>query len=97
MVLIGAGQGLAFAPLTSFGIVGVRGQDAGAASGLVNSAHQLGMATGLALLVALSAGASDLVARVSIALGWGAGLLALCLAVVVAVIAPGQRGRRITD
>ena len=32
MVLIGAGQGLAFAPLTSFGIIGVRAADAGAAS-----------------------------------------------------------------
>ena len=63
MVLIGAGQGLAFAPLTSFGIGGVRREDAGAASGLVNTAHQLGMATGLAILVAASAGAGDLPAR----------------------------------
>jgi len=46
MVLIGAGQGLAFAPLTTFGIAAVRGEDAGAASGLVNTAHQLGMALG---------------------------------------------------
>ena len=60
MLLIGAGQGLAFAPLTSFGIVGVARADAGAASGLVNTAHQLGMATGLAILVAISAGASGL-------------------------------------
>ena len=44
MVLIGAGQGLAFAPLTSFGIAGVPAEDAGAATGLVNTAHQLGMA-----------------------------------------------------
>ena len=42
MVLIGAGQGLAFAPLTSFGIR-CPAADAGAASGLVNTAHQLGM------------------------------------------------------
>ncbi|HET7397806.1 MAG TPA: MFS transporter [Intrasporangium sp.] len=96
MVLIGAGQGLAFAPLTSFGIAGVRREDAGAASGLVNTAHQLGMATGLALLVAVSAGAGDVVAQVSIALGWGAGLLAVCLLVVVAVIAPRQRRHPVT-
>jgi hypothetical protein len=38
MVLVGAGQGLAFAPLTSFGIAGVAPKDAGAASGLVVSA-----------------------------------------------------------
>jgi predicted MFS family arabinose efflux permease len=94
MVLIGAGQGLAFAPLTSFGLAGVRGEDAGAASGLVNTAHQLGMATGLAVLVTASAGATGLVARVSTALGWGAGLLALCLVVVLAVIVPAQRQHR---
>lgn len=86
MVLIGAGQGLAFAPLTTFGILGVRAEDAGAASGLVNTAHQLGMALGLAILVAASAGAPDLPAQVSVALTWGTGLLALCLVVVAAAI-----------
>ena len=91
MVLIGAGQGFAFAPLTSFGIAGVRADDAGAASGLVNTAHQLGTATGLAVLVAASAHVVDLTARVSTALTWGTGLLALCLVVVVAVIVPAQR------
>ena len=91
MVLIGAGQGLAFAPLTSFGIAGVRSEDAGAASGLVNTAHQLGMATGLAVLVAASAHATDLTGRVATALTWGTGLLALCLLVVVTVVVPAQR------
>lgn len=94
MVLIGAGQGLAFAPLTTFGIVGVPGEDAGAASGLVNTAHQLGMATGLAILVAASAHVSVLVDRVSTALTWGTGLLAVCLVVVLAVIAPAQRSHQ---
>ena len=55
MVLIGAGQGLAFAPLTNAGIAGVAPADAGAASGLVNTAHQLGMALGLAVLSAVAA------------------------------------------
>jgi predicted MFS family arabinose efflux permease len=91
MVLIGAGQGLAFAPLTSFGLAGVRSEDAGAASGLVNTAHQIGMGTGLAILVAASAGALDLTSRVAAALTWGSGLLALCLVVVLAVIVPAQR------
>ena len=71
MVLIGAGQGLAFAPLTNFGLAGVRAEDAGAASGLVNTAHQLGMATGLAILVAASADAGDLSAQVATALAVG--------------------------
>lgn len=91
MVLIGAGQGLAFAPLTSFGITGVRSEDAGAASGLVNTAHQLGMATGLAILVAASADVADLAGQVATALSWAAGLLSLGLLVVLAVIVPAQR------
>ena len=94
MVLIGAGQGLAFAPLTSFGIAGVPSEDAGAASGLVNTAHQIGMATGLAVLVTASAHATDLAGRVATALTWGTGLLALCLLVVVTVVVPAQRQAR---
>jgi hypothetical protein len=97
MVLIGAGQGLAFAPLTSFGMAGVRAEDAGAASGLVNTAHHLGMATGLAVLVATSADAVDLTTRVATALTWGTGLLALCLAVVLAIVLPAQRRHRTLD
>ena len=94
MVLIGAGQGLAFAPLTTFGIIGVPGEDAGAASGLINTAHQLGMATGLAILVAASAHVTLLVDRVSTALTWGTGLLAVCLVVAVTVIVPAQRSHQ---
>ena len=94
MVLIGAGQGLAFAPLTTFGIIGVPGEDAGAASGLVNTAHQLGMATGLAILVAASAHVTLLVDRMSTALTWGTGLLAVCLVVAVTVIVPAQRSHQ---
>ena len=90
MVLIGAGQGLAFAPLTMFGIAEVPGEDAGAASGLVNTAHQLGMALGLAALVAAAANATQLVSQVWLALTWGTGLLTLCLVVVLAVIVPAH-------
>ena len=53
MVLIGIGQGLAFAPMTSAGLAGADGRDAGAASGLVNTFHQLGSALGLGILVAV--------------------------------------------
>jgi EmrB/QacA subfamily drug resistance transporter len=55
MVLIGAGQGMTLSPLTAAGIAGVPAQDAGAASGVVNVAHQLGNSLGLAVLVALAA------------------------------------------
>jgi EmrB/QacA subfamily drug resistance transporter len=102
MVLIGAGQGLAFAPLTSAGITGVTGKEAGAASGLVNTAHQLGSALGLAILVAVSAsagaGTSDPVAalaeRVSTALTAGAVLLALCLSASLFLVLPSGIAER---
>ena len=102
MVLIGAGQGLAFAPLTAAGIAGVDATDAGAASGLVNTAHQLGSALGLGLLVAVStdagAGAPTpaavLAAHVGAALTGSAALLALALGVVVILIVPSGAHRR---
>jgi MFS family permease len=55
MLLIGIGQGGAMAPLTMSGVVNVAPQDAGAASGLVNAAHQLGCALGLGVQVAAAA------------------------------------------
>ena len=57
-VLIGAGQGLLFAPLTAAGIGGARATDAGAASGVVNAFHQLGAALGLGVTVTLAAAAA---------------------------------------
>lgn len=54
MTLIGAGQGLAFGPLTASGIAGVEPAQAGAASGVVNSVHQLGGALGMSLVLAVS-------------------------------------------
>jgi EmrB/QacA subfamily drug resistance transporter len=102
MVLIGAGQGLAFAPLTSTGIAGVPAEDAGAASGLVNTFHQLGMALGLGILVAASANAGAglpsaaevLTARVDTALLTGSLLLVLCLLAVLLLVVPWTRRRR---
>jgi len=98
MVLIGAGQGLAFAPLTSAGIAGVGARDAGAASGLVNTFHQPGMALGLGVLVALSAGSGHgltsasavLTAHVHTALTAGTVLLAACLLAVLGLILPAH-------
>nr|WP_315259522.1 MFS transporter [uncultured Duganella sp.] len=78
MVLIGAGQGMTLSPLTAAGIAGVAAQDAGAASGVVNVAHQLGNSLGLAVLVAL-AGAAPLAQRVTSALTASSVMLALAL------------------
>jgi EmrB/QacA subfamily drug resistance transporter len=57
LVLLGAGMGVAFTPLTSAGIAGVAAEDAGAASGLVNVAHQLGGSLGIGILVTVFAAA----------------------------------------
>jgi MFS family permease len=53
LVLIGAGMGLSFVSLTTAGLHGVEPADAGAASGLINVAQQLGAALGLAVLVSV--------------------------------------------
>src|SRR5258706_5852469 len=58
LVIIGIGVGAAFIPLTASGLAGVAGSDAGAASGLVNVAHQLGGSVGLGVLVSVFATAS---------------------------------------
>jgi EmrB/QacA subfamily drug resistance transporter len=91
MVLIGAGQGLAFAPLTSYALVGVEAHDAGAASGVLNTAHQLGMALGLSVLVSIAArvpgtGASARADQVAAALTGSSMLLAAALVVLVALL-----------
>jgi EmrB/QacA subfamily drug resistance transporter len=56
--LVGIGMGIAFIPLTAAGIAGVEPGDAGAASGLVNAAHQLGGTLGIAILVTVFSAAS---------------------------------------
>lgn len=90
MVLIGAGQGMALSPLTAAGVAGVPARDAGAASGVVNVAHQLGSSLGLAALVAVAglgagqlAGVPLLAHRVTLALGSAAAMLALALLLVL--------------
>ncbi|NGN95573.1 MFS transporter [Nocardioides sp. KC13] len=50
LLVLGVGQGIAIILLTDFGMAEVDPGDAGAASGLVNTAHQLGGSIGLALL-----------------------------------------------
>jgi EmrB/QacA subfamily drug resistance transporter len=93
MVLLGVGQGLAFAPLTNAGIAGVAPADAGAASGLVNTAHQLGTALGLAVLAAVAVrtgagltGPAAVTEHVRAALTGSSVMLALGLVVVLVLI-----------
>lgn len=96
MVLIGAGQGLVLAPLTSSGVDGVAPADAGAASGLVNTVHQIGSALSLSILTAVAAsvstghGAADIAARSGAALTGSAVLLVLALAATLTLIVPAR-------
>ncbi|WP_182900561.1 MFS transporter [Microbispora sp. H10830] len=53
-VLVGAGLGLAFVPLTALGVAGVPGERAGAASGLITTTRQVGGALGLAVLTSVA-------------------------------------------
>jgi EmrB/QacA subfamily drug resistance transporter len=103
MLLIGAGQGLAFAPMTTFGIAGTSPEDAGAASGVVNTFHQLGTSVGLGILVAVATiaapangveTAASITAEASAALTGGTGLLLLALVVAVTLIVPSTLARR---
>jgi hypothetical protein len=58
MILFGAGIGLAFVPLTTTALAGVRPEDSGAASSMVNVTQQVGGALGLAVLVTVFGAAS---------------------------------------
>ncbi|MER7792558.1 MFS transporter [Streptomyces sp. NPDC097640] len=96
MLLIGAGQGLTLAPLTSSGVDGVAPADAGAGSGLVNTVHQIGSALSLSILTAAAAAvstghaAADIAARSGAALTGSAVLLALAVVAVVTLILPSR-------
>jgi EmrB/QacA subfamily drug resistance transporter len=97
MMLIGAGQGGALAPLTAAGLAGVAPEDAGAAGGVTNVFHQLGGSLGLGILIAVfaAAGAASLhgtallAHRISASLTAGAAMLALAL-VVALIVRPSR-------
>jgi hypothetical protein len=88
-------MGAALTPLTAAGIAGVADRDAGAASGLVNVAHQLGGSLGLGILVTVFSSAErgagggahhELAHAVASAVTGSAVFLALGLAVVLLVM-----------
>ena len=105
MAIMGIGAACAFTPLTTAGVAGVAAEDAGAASGLVNVAHQLGGSLGLGILVtvfssALSHSGSSvqtvrLAHAISTSLTASTVMLALALVVVLALVRP--RGERVAE
>jgi EmrB/QacA subfamily drug resistance transporter len=58
-VLGGAGMGLSFVPVTIGGLTGVGREDAGVASGLINTSRQVGGAIGIAVASAIAASATS--------------------------------------
>jgi EmrB/QacA subfamily drug resistance transporter len=105
VVVFGAGNGLAFVPLTSASLTGVRQEDAGAASGLVNVMQQMGGALGLAVLVSVFGSAGRVIPGQSVAAARAAFVVgadhafiasAMFVGATVLVLAVAIRGRRAT-
>lgn len=68
MLFIGLGVGFTLSPLTNLGINHVEPTHTGAASAMVNVAHQIGGAFGLSFMIAASDGLTDMVARFHVAM-----------------------------
>jgi EmrB/QacA subfamily drug resistance transporter len=100
MALIGGGAGLSFPSLMSLAMGGVAPEEAGLASGLVNTSLQVGGALGLAVLATLATNRSDdltaaghstasaLTSGYSLAFVIAAGLAAVAFAVAALVLEP---------
>jgi EmrB/QacA subfamily drug resistance transporter len=98
MLLLGIGAGSTFTALMTLAMSGATQEDAGLASGLVNTTAQVGAALGLAVLATISAtrtenliadGTSEPSALVSgyhLAFWIGAGLVAIAIAVAAIVV-----------
>jgi EmrB/QacA subfamily drug resistance transporter len=105
MILLGVGAGMCFPALVTLAMSGATMQDAGLASGLVNTSAQVGGALGLAVLATLSAtrtdhllaGGADKAAALTggyhLAFFIGAALVAAAIAVAVVVIEPEDRAK----
>ncbi|GAA3727914.1 MFS transporter [Plantactinospora mayteni] len=97
-VLVGVGLGFGVVCVTIAGTATAAQHEAGLASGLINTTQQMGGALGLAVLIALAAGATPSGPAEAVALteGFQVGLLtgavvALVGAVLTLMLLPGQR------
>ncbi len=99
LIVMGGGAGMIFQPFTTLGLSGVDAKDAGAASGLVNVAHQTGASLGLAVLIsvfeAVNRGAAPSTASFAHAISisiWGSVIfLTASLAAVLIFLLPGDK------
>jgi MFS family permease len=102
MLLLGLGAGTAFPALMNLAMSGATPQDAGLASGLVNTTAQVGGALGLAVLATLSTSRSNalkasghptvsaLTSGYHLAIWVAAALVGCALVVVLAAVDPGR-------
>jgi EmrB/QacA subfamily drug resistance transporter len=103
MILLGLGIGVSFPALMTLAMSGATRDDAGLASGLVNTTAQVGGALGLAVLATLSATRSDnlieggqatapaLTSGYHLAFLIGAGLVVAAIVVAVTVLRPDHQ------
>lgn len=97
MVVLGTGNGLTLSPLTNLGIEGVKSEDSGAASGLVNASHQIDGAIGLSMMVTAGAGLSDMVTRCTIGMVIATIFILIAFAVTFSHFRKTIRGHKIYD
>jgi EmrB/QacA subfamily drug resistance transporter len=103
MILLGTGVGASFPALAVLAMSGATQEDAGLASGLVNTTVQVGAAVGLAALATLSAARSEGLVRAGegniaaltggyqLAFLIGAGLVVIAIAVAATVLEPERK------
>lgn len=91
MLLIGFGQGLIMSPLTTAGVANTLPEDAGAASGLINTMHQIGSSVGLTLIVGVTGGMTHGVTSYRQSLLMSTICVAVALIIIVFVVIPGER------
>jgi MFS family permease len=106
MLILGFGIGASFPALMTLAMSGATNEDAGLASGLVNTTAQVGGAIGLAVLATVSesrtdaladggrATASALTGGYHLAFAIGAGLVVAALGIAIAVIRPEHEAAR---
>jgi EmrB/QacA subfamily drug resistance transporter len=108
-VLAGLGMGLAFVPVFSLATQGVAPRETGIAAAMVNTANQVGGSIGTAVLNTIAASATagylaahaggaaaaaqGLVHGFSVAIGWGAGILAAAALIAAVMIDAGRPSR----
>ena len=109
MVLLGTGAGLCFPALMTLAMSGATPEDAGLASGLINTTAQVGGALGLAVLATLSASRSSvligdgetnvaaLTSGYHLAFGIGAFLVVVAIAIALSVLEPERNAEPEAD